>query len=325
VPGAPPIPLYDPEVALKSVVPSVARTLGLVTLGTFNERQGDQLLLRGDDLRVGGWGRVFGQQTREHFAQGARPDFDGTFAGFQVGSDLWRFESANGHSDHIGFYVTQSRASGSVHGLVDGFQGALAGHVDLDASSYGGYWTHLGPSNWYIDTLVQGSYLFASPSSIRSPSNNFKGSGYAASIEAGYPIALASWLVFEPQVQAIWQRVSFNNTVDPVSTITFDNAGVFTGRAGALLRGTFGSAGTQWQPYLKGNVWWGTNGFDTVTFGIDPVQTGRQGGTAVEGGGGVTGRLTRNFSVYGDASYLTAVSGESRTAIKGNVGVRVTW
>lgn len=84
VPGDPPIPLFDPEVPLKSVVPSVARTLGLVTLGTFNERQGDQLLLRGDDLRVGGWGRVFGQQTREHFAQGARPDFDGTFAGFQA-------------------------------------------------------------------------------------------------------------------------------------------------------------------------------------------------------------------------------------------------
>ena len=83
--------------------------------------------------------------------------------------------------------------------------------------------------------------------------------------------------------KGVWQRVSFNNTVDPVSTISFDNAGVFTGRAGALLRGTFGTAGTQWQPYLKGNVWWGSNGFDTVTFGIDPVQTGRQGGTAVEG------------------------------------------
>src|SRR6516165_6756746 len=79
VPGDPPIPLFDPEVPLKSVVPSVARTLGLITLGTFNERQGDQLLVRGDpNTRVGAWGRVFGQGTREHFAQGARPDFDGT-------------------------------------------------------------------------------------------------------------------------------------------------------------------------------------------------------------------------------------------------------
>src|SRR6516162_4510341 len=62
VPGEAPIPLFDPEVPLKSVVPSVARTLGLVTLGTFNERQGDQLLVRGDpNTRVGVWGRVFGQ------------------------------------------------------------------------------------------------------------------------------------------------------------------------------------------------------------------------------------------------------------------------
>jgi outer membrane autotransporter protein len=174
VPGADPIPFFRPEVALQSVVPSLARTLGLVTLGTFNERQGDQLLLR-DGVKVGAWGRVFGQQTREHFAQGARPDFDGTYAGFQAGADLWRFESTNGHSDRIGFYVAQARASGTVHGSVDGFDGALAGHVDLDASSYGGYWTHLGPSNWYIDAVVQGSHFLASPNSIRSNSNNVNG------------------------------------------------------------------------------------------------------------------------------------------------------
>src|SRR5262249_19984758 len=119
VPGDPPIPPFNPEVPLKSVGPSLARTLGLVTLGTFNERQGDQLLVRGDpNTRVGVWGRVFGQQTREHFAEGARPDFDGTFAGFQAGADLLRLESLSGHRDHIGFYVGQARASGAVHGLV---------------------------------------------------------------------------------------------------------------------------------------------------------------------------------------------------------------
>jgi hypothetical protein len=30
-----------------------------------------------------------------------------------------------------------------------------AGHVDLDATSFGGYWTHLGPTNWYIDAVLQ--------------------------------------------------------------------------------------------------------------------------------------------------------------------------
>jgi outer membrane autotransporter protein len=349
-PGAAPIPLFQPGVAVMSVVPSIARALGVMTLGTFNERQGDQLLVRGGCSRetqnrswmadksitgdencvtkIGAWGRVFGQNTREHFAQGARPDFDGTFAGFQAGADLLRFESPNGHSDHIGFYVAQARASGSVHGSVDGFEGALAGHVDLDATSYGGYWTHLGPSNWYIDTVIQGTHFDGTPSSIRGISTTAKGDAFAGSIEAGYPIALAPWLIFEPQIQGIWQRVWLNEAVVPFATISFDRADVFTGRAGALLRGTFGScgcAGAVWQPYLKGNVWWGSNGFDTVTFNGFGIPTGRNGGTTLEGGGGVTGKLTRNVSVYGDASYLSSVSGESRIALKGNVGLRVTW
>jgi outer membrane autotransporter protein len=324
VPGAPPIPLFQPGVAVMSVVPSVARTLGLLTLGTFNERQGDQLLVR-DGTKIGAWGRVFGQNTREHFAQGARPDFDGTFAGFQAGADLWRLESTNGHSDHIGFFVAQARASGSVHGSVDGFEGALAGHVDLDASSYGGYWTHLGPSNWYIDSVVQGTHFFGTPNSVRGVSTTVNGDAFAGSIEAGYPIQLAPWLSFEPQIQGIWQRVWLYDSLVPVSTITFDRADVFTGRAGALLRGTFGSAGTRWQPYLKGNVWWGSNGFDTVSFNSFGIPTGRNGGATLEGGGGVTGKLTRNVSVYGDASYLSSLSGESRIALKGNVGLRVTW
>ena len=322
--GDAPIPLFRPEVAVQSVLPSVARAVGLVTLGTFNERQGDQLLLR-DGVKVGAWGRVFGQQTREHFAQGARPDFDGSFAGFQAGADLLRLESTNGHSDHIGFYVAQARASGTVHGSVDGFEGALAGHVDLDASSYGGYWTHLGPSNWYIDTVVQGTHFIGTPQSIRGVSTRVNGDAFAGSIEAGYPIALAPWLIFESQVQGIWQRVWLDQTVVPFSTISFDRADVFTGRAGALLRGSFGGVGAQWQPYLKGNVWWGSNGFDTVTFNSLGIPTGRNGGTTLEGGGGVTGKLARNVSVYGDASYLTSVSGESHIALKGNVGLRVTW
>jgi autotransporter family porin len=324
IPGDPPIPLYNPEVALKSVMPSVARTLGLVTLGTFNERQGDQLLLHGD-VKVGAWGRVFGQDAREHFAQGARPDFDGTFAGFQAGADLLRLESISGHNDHIGFFVGQARASGSVHGSVDGFDGAPAGHVDLNASSYAGYWTHLGPSNWYVDAVLQWTYVEGNPTSVRGDSNNIRGRELAGSVEAGYPIALTPWLTVEPQIQGIWQRVSFDDTQVSFSTITFDRSYVFTGRAGGVLRGSFGSIGALWQPYLKGNKWWGTNGFDTVRFNDIPIQTGRNGGTALEGGGGITGKLTSNLSVYADASYLGSVSGEQRITIKGNAGLRVTW
>jgi hypothetical protein len=88
---------------------------------------------------------------------------------------------------------------------------------------------------------------------------------------------------------------------------SLDRSNVFTGRVGALLRGTFGSTGAVWQPYLKGNVWWSSNGFDTVPFEGVGIQTGRNGGTTLEGDGGITGKLARNVSVYGDAGYLTSV------------------
>ena len=153
-----------------------------------------------------------------------------------------------------------------------------------------------GPFNWYIDAVLQWTYVEGNPMSVRGVSNNIRGRELAGSIEAGYPIALMAWLTFEPQIQGIWQRVSFDDTQDPFSTITFDRANVFTGRAGWVLRGSFGSTDARWQPYLKGNVWWGSNGFDTVRFDDVPIQTGRNGTTTLEGGGGITGKLTRATS-----------------------------
>jgi hypothetical protein len=67
--------------------------------------------------------------------------------------------------------------------------------------------THLGPSNWYIDAVLQGTYFQTAANSIRGVANNFSGRGFAASIEGGYPIVLTSWLTFEPQIQGIWQRL----------------------------------------------------------------------------------------------------------------------
>src|SRR5262249_61523145 len=105
-------------------------------------------------------------------------------------------------------------------------------------------WTPLGPTNWYIDAVLQGTHFQASANSIRGFANNFSGGGFAASIEGGYPIPLMSWLTFEPQIQGIWQRTSFDDSLgEGFSTITYDRSTVFTGRVGALLRGTFGGPG----------------------------------------------------------------------------------
>jgi outer membrane autotransporter protein len=323
-PGTVVIPLIRPEVAVHSVVPEIARRLGLITLGTFHERQGEQALLAGD-VAPAAWGRLFGEHTRQDFARGVRPDFDGTFAGLQAGRDLWRFETTDGVRDHIGIYLAYARARGDVRGFAIGVEDAPAGTVDLRGTSLGGYWTRIGPSGGYLDVVLQGSLVEGSPRSDRGISANILGFGFAASAEGGWPIPLAPWLTLEPQAQAIWQHLSLDHTRDAFSSIAFDRSDVLTARIGARLQATVRGAGTFWQPYLKGNVWWNSAGSDAVTFATDVIATRRNAGPALEGGVGINGRLTPSVSVYADASYVASIRGEHLVTVKANGGLRVTW
>jgi outer membrane autotransporter protein len=172
---------------------------------------------------------------------------------------------------------------------------------------------------------MQESFLGGSPGSDRGIAANINGSSFAASIEGGYPITIASRLTVEPQVQAIWQHLSIDGTHDAFSSINFQQSTVFTGRVGVRLEGAFGTVVAVWRPYLKANVWWNPRGVDAVTFASDVITTSRNNGPAVEVGAGANGKLTQFTSIYGDVSYLGSVAGEKLATIRGNVGVRVTW
>ena len=54
-----PIPFFRPEAVVYAGIPSLARSVGLETLGTFHERQGEQSLLTKNGAFPIGWGRVF--------------------------------------------------------------------------------------------------------------------------------------------------------------------------------------------------------------------------------------------------------------------------
>lgn len=326
LPGPPPagfrvIELIRPEVAVHSVVPDLTRTLGLLALGTFHERRGDQALL---DTAPAAWGRVFGQHSKEQYSGGVRPDFSGTFAGFQTGFDAWRFETFDSVRNLVGVSIGHARASGDVSGFVLGVEGARAGTIDLGATSLGGYWTMLGSQGWYIDTVVQGDFIDGNPHSDRNIGARMSGANFTASIEGGLPIALGGGIAIEPQAQFIYQHLGLNGTSDGLSSIAFARSDVVNGRIGMRLKGTFGNGGAVWTPYLKSDVWWRTAGADDVAFATNVISTMRNSGPAVEVGGGVSGRLTQFVSLYGEASYRAAID-DSLRIYKGNLGLRVTW
>ncbi|MFG3592826.1 autotransporter outer membrane beta-barrel domain-containing protein [Bradyrhizobium sp. RDI18] len=321
-PGMTVIELIRPEVAVQTVVPEIARTLGLAVLSTFNERRGDQTLL---DNAPAAWGRIFGQSRKQEFSGGVLPSFNGSYGGFQAGLDVLRFDTFDGAvRNFVGFAAARSRATGDVSGFALGVLGAHVGVMDLNATSVAGYWTVVGSTGWYVDTVLQGDFFDGTPHSDRQVGASILGSDFLASVEAGLPVALGPSFAIEPQAQFTYQHLGLDNTRDVFSSIGFAPSDVVNGRVGLRLKGTFGNGATTWMPYLRGDVWWRTSGIDDVAFATNVVSTVRNSGPAAQVSVGIKGRFTEFVSLYGEGSYLTAFD-DSLRVYKGNVGLRVTW
>ena len=216
-------PIIGPELATYGVVQPMARQLGLTTLGTLHERIGDTLTLANAGGDSAGWsradwGRFFGEQIDNRYQAFADPRASGWMGGFQGGLDLWRGSFLPGHRDAAGVYFAYGHSDLGVNGLVtnsaaSGYVLTHTGTVNLNAYSTGAYWTHYGPSGWYIDAVLQGTYYNgdATTQFAQLPAN---GLGFTSSLEAGYPVPLplGPRFVLEPQAQIIWQQVTFDQS-----------------------------------------------------------------------------------------------------------------
>ena len=83
-----------------------------------------------------------------------------------------------------------------------------------------------------------------------------------------------------------------------------------------------------WQPYLRANLWrdWGAEA-DAVYSGTDIVPLLSQT-TMLELGGGLTGRINANVSVFANVDYQFAVGaaeGEKRSRVRGAFGAKYEW
>ncbi|WP_353192324.1 autotransporter outer membrane beta-barrel domain-containing protein [Pandoraea pnomenusa] len=335
-PGSAGVPLYRPEVALYAPIPDVARQMGLSTLGTLHERVGDEENLRGVTAprayANGVWGRVFGERVRNQWGGTVDASATGNLIGFQTGFDIFRRTTESGHRDHAGVYVAYSDYdSPSVRGFALGMQDLTVGKLQMNGPSVGGYWTHFGPSGWYLDAVMQGSWYDAKATSLYGAGMSTHATGYAASLEAGYPVHFGEgndWLI-EPQAQIVYQGVSVDGARDQYSSVDWRTGAAWAARLGARLQYTRqDERGTLWQPYARINLWQTFSGTDSARFGqSSPTVDTRYGDTALEVGGGVTARVNQRLSFYGQASYRWSVGGGSnrRTATTGTVGIRYHW
>jgi outer membrane autotransporter protein len=328
-PGATPveaseIPLYRIEVPTYAVVPPAATYMMDSMLGTFHERRGEQSLLDGSGYLPASWGRIFGQDAEMKWGGTVAPSFNGDLVGFQAGTDLIGWEGPSGHQNRAGLFIGHTSMDGDVRGQALGWNNLLVGKLDLDGTSFGGYWTHIGPGGWYLDGVVMGTWFDGDATSSRRVGIDLGGTGVTASLEGGYPIALDDQWTLEPQAQLIWQHLSLDDQTDRFSTVSFDTDDTVTGRLGLRLQGALPFGGGVLQPYLKANIWHDFDATDSVSFGGDPILTDRES-TSFEFGGGVVAKLSDTWSVFATADYTTNLGGDKRRVFEGNLGLNIKW
>ena len=323
--GAAPVTLYRPEVALYAQLPGVMRQLDWMQIDEFHQRQGDQMLLGEKGAMPAGWGRVWGAHSVLSEGGDVNPQFDGSMGGVQVGHDIYADGTEGGHRNHYGFYLGMARATGGVTGSALGAQGADVGHLSVNAYSLAGYWTHIGPSGWYTDTVVSGSALTADTTSSDNVRSSTHGTAVTASVEGGLPLAIGYGLTMEPQVQLVYQHLSIRDINDGASNVAFGSGNSVLARFGVRFSGTWDALGAAWQPYVGFNVLHAfANGdrqtYDSVTSIGTPVNqtTGRIDA-------GLVTKFSKHGSAYAAVNWGTNLDGEHVRTVGGNVGVRWSW
>lgn len=332
-------PIIGPELSTYGVVQPLARQMGLTTLGTLHERIGDTLTLQnagneGEGLARSAWGRIVGEQIDNRYLAYSNAGANGQLLGIQAGLDVWRGSLAAGHRDVGGFYFAYANSNAATDGLVTnaaatGYVQTQTGRINLNGYSIAGYWTHYGPTGWYLDAVLQGTF-YDGEANTQATSLPTEGSGVATSLEAGYPIPLSfgPGFVLEPQLQIIWQHVSFDAKSDGLGRIDLGSTSGATGRIGVRGQWNIESGDDRlWQPYGRINLWHDWGGAVLTQFGNDQIPLLEQA-TRLEFAGGLTARLGLRFSVYLQAGYQFAVGdtdGGRRQGVQGDLGLRYTW
>ena len=318
------IPLYRVEVPVYSVVPPAARETALATLGTFHERRGEQGMVDPSGNFSAAWGRAFGQSTKQSWEGTVDPSVDGHLYGIQAGLDILGWEHEGGDRDIAGLFFGYSSFDADIQGQAVGWNNLDVGSLNLDTTSFGGYWTHIGTSGWYLDAVLMGSWFSGDATSDRDVGIDIDGTGITASLEGGYPVVLSESWTIEPQAQLIWQHISLDDQSDAFSDVSFDNDDGFTGRLGFRMQGKYQTSAGLFQPYVKANLWHGFSTTDSVLFGSDAITTEGES-TSLELGGGIVHDFTEKFSAYAVADYTFDLDGGNREIFEGNIGLRVKW
>ncbi|PFG71463.1 outer membrane autotransporter protein [Pseudomonas poae] len=324
-PDIKPIPIYRPEVPIYAALFPAAQQLVQGMLGTFHQRMGDQSQQLHTGPFTSGWGRTYGNSTRQGFTGTVSPSLDSSVTGFQVGTDLYASTYDNGLTQRSGFFVGHSTLKGNIKGFNGGWQDKDAGKTTLRGDSLGVYWTLIGANQAYLDLVLMGTRFDGNNESDRGVKMDTRGHNVTASAEVGWPFAgMGNWVV-EPQAQLIVGKTRLDKQNDGISDVSYDADTNVTSRLGVRLRGDYQVRSMPLQPYVRANVWHTSAGQNTVTFnGVTAIDT-EQKSTTLDLGAGATLKVATGISLYGEVGYNRNLDSNTFNGRQGTVGLRMEF
>jgi len=218
-----------------------------------------------------------------------------------------------------GWHVALAASMGEIELKPDGVNGARKTKLDQWMVSPHVSWQ--GAGGLHVEaTLSHGAFTGNVSTLQRGRTARLKGDSQAVSLGGGYPIALGN-VTLEPQVQAVWQRLAFENATDvdgfPVQLGTHTQR---TARAGAEMS----FAGPMFKIYGRAHVSRTFGDGQSVWLGSD-FQVGRMG-NALESGLGFDASLPAGkVSIYGDVGHQKRLGGTGHQGWGGNLGVKMRF
>ncbi len=325
IPAPDPAPSYRPEVGSYLNNRLFAQTMQFHTL---HERQSQAPGLVGKDLSqssdANAWVRVVGKTSNR--AGAGSMDLSDTSYLVHAGGDVLRFSDGGDGSIRIG----AMGAYGSSNNRAD--NGNLTSRGTVDGYNLGVYGTWYGNndilSGPYVDSWVMYGKFNNKVNGQGLPTESYKSSNLAASLEAGYSFPIYSSgntrMYIEPQGQVIVSDYRADNHTEQNGTVVSGQSGTsVTTRLGVRLHGdVLDDAGMkQMRPFAEVN-WWHGPGSQSVMFDGVTVRDGLPA-NRIEGKVGLQGNLTKAVSVWGAVGFEAGAN--DYTAGKAQVGIKYSW
>ena len=330
VPAPAPAPkVLRPGVVAYSLASQTNFELDYASQGTYNDRIG----VNSNGAANQGWARI--NATNVDLSGAKAFDIKQKHSFVQAGKDLLK-SSADGKNSTSGLAFSYGSTDNTVSN-----RDRLAGGVDTTTGTLkstqltlAAYHTMQQADGSIIDLVGSFSSLDNKYSDVNGTGGKQSGTGFGISAEFSKPFEIMDGsFTIEPQVQLSYKTNSYKAFNDTVATIDAYSADSLRARVGVRLSQNDNKTPSGGQSYAvkPGNFYVTANILqdlitpEGVTIGGTTIQDDVNKKTWLELGVGGQAQLSESTTFYGNLSVQKSITGSSRSAASGNIGLKVSF